>query len=93
LIIKDSKYQRPDQRRLQVKSVEKRNFHDAWRSVLKEQKLKNHKNLEQKLNKEKKYIHSKIKPKKNTRLRRKGVSRNQDVKVKVPRFYITNTFI
>jgi len=47
LIIKDSKYQRPDQRRLQVKSVEKRNIYDPWRSALKEQKLKDHKNLEQ----------------------------------------------
>jgi hypothetical protein len=65
LIVKDSKYQRPDQRKLQVKSVEKRNFHDPWRSALKEQKLKDHKNLEQKPNKEKKkYIHSKIRPEK-----------------------------
>jgi len=54
LIVKDSKYQRPDQRKLQVKSAEKRNFHGPWRLAWKEQKPKDHKNLEQKPNKEKK---------------------------------------
>jgi len=71
LIIKDSKYQRPDQRRLQVKSVEKRNFHDPWKSALNEQKLKDHKNLEQNPTKKKKYIHSKIKPEKIQNLEEK----------------------
>jgi hypothetical protein len=54
LIVKDSKYQGPDQRKLQVRSVKKRNFHCPWRLALKEQKHKDHKNLEQKPNKEKK---------------------------------------
>jgi hypothetical protein len=60
LIIKDSKYQRPDQRRLQVKSVEKRDFHGPWKSALKEQKLKDHKNLEQNPTKKKKIKPEKI---------------------------------
>ena len=87
LIVKDSQYQGPDhQRKIQVRNVEKRNFHGPWKLALKEQKLKDHKN---KPNKEKKnrYITRSCQKKYKTQ-KREGASRNQNVKVKVRDFIL-----
>jgi len=95
LIIKESKCQGPDKRKLQVKSVEKMEFSWPIKIDIVRAKIKDHKNLEQKPTKEKKNrCKARSSQKKYKRQKRKGVLRNQNVKVKVQDFIlITNTFI